>query len=252
MESGWGGSQAASSAVQGVGHRSRRRCLLVVCQAVAVTTSADGSDVSNPRRSAVCVYCGSSSGRSPRYASIAADLGHTLATRGVDLVYGGGRIGLMGIVADAVLDGGGRARGVIPRHLVDMETAHSELTSLEIVDSMHERKSKMADLSDGFVVLPGGLGTFDELFEILTWNQLGLIAKPVVFLDVDNDGKKFFDPLFAAFTHMMEEGFVNGSTWSILQRTTSVEAAVSLAIGTAPVIEAKLRVLDVTSKRSLR
>ncbi len=212
----------------------------------------DESVIPGLGQSAVCVYCGSSSGRHPLYAAIAADLGRTLAEQGVDLVYGGGRVGLMGIVADAALDAGGRVRGVIPRHLVDMETAHGDLTSLDIVDSMHERKSKMADLAGGFIVLPGGLGTFDELFEILTWNQLGLISKPVVFLDVDIDGSKFFDPLFETFSQMMSEGFVNGSTWTILQRTTSVERAVGLAISDAPAVESKLRTLDVTSKRSLR
>lgn len=200
----------------------------------------------------LCVYCGSSSGRRPQYKRLADHLGRSMAERGIGLVYGGGRIGLMGVVADAVLDAGGRVRGYIPEHLVKMETAHSDLTSLEVVGSMHERKAKMADASNGFIVLPGGLGTFDELFEILTWNQLGLIAKPVVFLDVRIDGDRFFDPLFHAFEHMMEEGFVNGSTSSILQRTDSVDDALDRVTSAAPVIDGKLRTLDVTSKRSLR
>lgn len=211
-----------------------------------------GSGASPVGKFAVCVYCGSSSGRSSHYAALAADLGRTLAERDVALVYGGSRIGLMGIVADAVLDGGGRVHGVIPRHLVEMETAHTDLTTLDVVDSMHERKSKMAELASGFVVLPGGLGTFDELFEILTWNQLGLIAKPVALLDVDIAGKTFFGPLLDAFAHMMNEGFVSESTWSILHRTSSVIDAVDRATGDAPTIEAKLGSLDVTSKRSLR
>jgi uncharacterized protein (TIGR00730 family) len=171
---------------------------------------------------------------------------------GIGLVYGGGRIGLMGVVADAVLDAGGRAHGIIPQNLVDLETAHTGLTSLDVVRSMHERKSKMADASHGFIVLPGGLGTFDELFEILTWNQLGLISKPVVFLDVLIDGRRFFDPLFETFTQMMNEGFVNGSTWTILQRTDSVDEALERVTSTAPTVDGKLRTLDVTSKRSLR
>lgn len=167
-------------------------------------------------------------------------------------MYGGGRIGLMGIVADAVLDAGGRVHGVIPGHLVDLETAHNDLTSLDVVGSMHERKSKMADLSSGFVVLPGGLGTLDELFEILTWNQLGLVSKPVVFLDTLIEGSRFFDPVFAAFEHMVGEGFVDKSTWRILQRADSAVDAVQRALSTAPTVDGKLRTLDVTSKRSLR
>lgn len=167
-------------------------------------------------------------------------------------MYGGGRIGLMGIVADAVLNAGGRVHGVIPGHLVDMETAHSGLTSIDVVGSMHERKSKMADLSSGFVVLPGGFGTFDEFFEILTWNQLGLISKPVVFLDARVDDSRFFDPLFAAFDHMMNEGFVTDSTRRMLQRSDSAGDAVERALSEAPTVDGKLRTLDVTSKRSLR
>lgn len=200
----------------------------------------------------ICVYCGSSSGRRLEYGRLAEDLGRSIAERGVGLVYGGGRIGLMGIVADAVLDAGGRVHGVIPGHLVDLETAHSGLTSLDVVGSMHERKSKMADLSNGFIVLPGGFGTFDELFEILTWNQLGLISKPVVFLDSGVEGSRFFDPLFAAFGHMMDEGFVDGATRQILQRSDSADDAVQRALTAAPTVDGKLRILDVTSKRSLR
>ena len=200
----------------------------------------------------VCVYCGSSSGRRPRYASIAHELGTSMARRGMGLVYGGGRVGLMGIVADAVLDAGGRARGVIPEHLVQWETAHSDLTSLDVVESMHERKAKMADLSAGFIVLPGGFGTFDELFEILTWNQLGLIAKPTVFLDVRDGGFAFFDPLFDLVTRMQAEGFVDYSATTILQRANSVDEALDRVASSAPPVEGKLRTLDVTSKRSLR
>jgi uncharacterized protein (TIGR00730 family) len=117
---------------------------------------------------------------------------------------------------------------------------------------MHERKAKMADASIGFVVLPGGLGTFDELFEILTWNQLGLIVKPVVFLDVLIDGSRYFDSLFDTFRNMIDEGFASSSTWGILQRAVSVDEALDRATAPAPTIDGKLRTLDITSKRSLR
>lgn len=214
--------------------------------------NGDGTAATAAQGVDVCVYCGSSSGRRPRYASIAHELGTSMASRGVGLVYGGGRVGLMGIVADAVLDAGGRARGVIPEHLVQWETAHSDLTSLDIVGSMHERKAKMADMSAGFIVLPGGFGTFDELFEILTWNQLGLIAKPTVVLDVRDDGFAFFDPLFDLVARMQAEGFVDGSATAILQRANSVDEALDRVMSSAPSVEGKLRTLDVTSKRSLR
>jgi len=195
----------------------------------------------------VCVYCGSSSGGEPVFADRARTLGLRLAQRDVGLVYGGGRVGLMGAVADAVLDGGGRVLGVIPQHLVDMETAHRGLTSLDIVDSMHTRKARMEQLSVGFVVMPGGLGTFDEVFEILTWNQIGLITKPVVFLDVDG----YFAPLFHAFEHMIEAGFVSPNCRRLMRSVDDVDRAIDIATGPAPSIPAKLRDLDATSKRSL-
>lgn len=217
------------------------------CQAVTVSDLA----VPGIPRPNLCVYCGSRSGRRTHYGEVAASLGSAMAGRGVGLVYGGGRIGLMGIVADAVLDAGGRVHGIIPDHLVRMETAHSELTSLDVVGSMHERKAKMESLSDGFIVLPGGLGTFDELFEILTWNQLGLVAKPVVFLDVEVDGMRFFDPLIEAIEHMMSEGFIDESTRDLVQRADGVDAALDRALSPAPAIHGKLETLDVTSKRSL-
>lgn len=195
----------------------------------------------------ICVYCGSSSGREPVFAERARSLGAQLAHRDIGLVYGGGRVGLMGIVADAVLDGGGRVYGVIPQHLVDMETAHRGLTELDVVDSMHSRKARMEHMSVGFVVLPGGLGTFDEVFEILTWNQIGVINKPVVFLDIDG----YFAPLFQAFDHMIDSGFVSPDCRQLLKRVSDVGEAIDVAVGPAPVIPAKLRDLDVTSKRSL-
>ena len=158
----------------------------------------------------------------------------------------------MGLVADAVLDAGGPVHGVIPEHLVRMETAHPGLTSLDVVGSMHERKARMEDLSDGFIVLPGGLGTFDEAFEILTWNQLGLIAKPIVFVDIRIGTDTFFGPLFHAVDHMVAEGFIQKSASALLQRSESVEVALDLAASAAPVVEAKLGTLDITAKRGLR
>lgn len=193
----------------------------------------------------VCVYCGSSSGSDEVYAAEARALGAEMAARDIGLVYGGGRVGLMGLVADSVLDGGGRAIGIIPEHLVQAETAHGGLTMIEVVSSMHERKARMEQLSDGFIVLPGGFGTFDEAFEILTWNQLGLIAKPLVFLD----GTGYYSPLFEAFDHMVSAGFVKESFRPLMRRAHSVTEAVDIATAPAPNVEGKLRDLDVTSKR---
>ena len=131
----------------------------------------------------ICVYCGSNAGSKPIYANRAAALGDRIAKEGLRLVYGGGNVGLMGIVADAVLSAGGEVTGVIPQQLVDWEVAHRGVTSLEVVGSMHERKSRMFELSDAFVALPGGFGTMEEIFEMLTWRQLGIGNKPCAFLD---------------------------------------------------------------------
>jgi uncharacterized protein (TIGR00730 family) len=152
----------------------------------------------------VCVFTGSSSGIRAEYAAAARDLGQLLAHRGIDLVYGGACVGLMGVVADAALEAGGRAIGVIPSVLVAKEVAHDGLTELHVVSSMHERKAKMADLSDAFIGLPGGLGTWEELFEVLTWGQLGLHRKPCGLLNTLH----YFDPLLAFVRHSVDEGFV--------------------------------------------
>ncbi|MCA1715150.1 MAG: TIGR00730 family Rossman fold protein [Gammaproteobacteria bacterium] len=154
---------------------------------------------------AVCVYCGSNAGSRPAYAQRAAALGTRLAREKLALVYGGGNVGLMGIAADAALAAGGEVVGVIPQQLVGLEVAHRGLTRLEIVASMHERKARMFDLSDAFVALPGGFGTLDEMFEMLTWRQLGLGDKPCAFLDVDD----FFDPLIAMMDRMVAERFLH-------------------------------------------
>ena len=152
----------------------------------------------------VCVFCGSSAGARPEYAEAARRLGAALARRGLGLVYGGGHVGLMGVLADAALAAGGAVVGVIPQALVDRELAHGRLTELLVVDTMYQRKALMADKSDAFVALPGGYGTLDETFEVLTWAQLGLHAKPVGLLNVAG----FFDPLLAWARHAVSEGFV--------------------------------------------
>ena len=152
----------------------------------------------------VCVFCGASIGRRPEYAGAARAFGATCARRGLGVVYGGGRVGLMGTVADAALAAGGEVVGVIPQELVDRELAHGGLAELRVVDSLHERKALMAELSDAFVALPGGFGTLDELAEQLTWSQLGLHAKPVGLLDVAG----FWRPLVALARHMADEGYV--------------------------------------------
>ncbi|AHH97666.1 TIGR00730 family Rossman fold protein [Kutzneria albida] len=154
--------------------------------------------------SRVAVFVGSSTGNSPTYAQAAEDLGTLLATEGLGLVYGGARVGLMGVVADAALAAGGEVHGVIPQSLVDLEVGHSGLTRLEVVGSMHERKAAMAEAADAFVALPGGAGTLEELFEVWTWQQLGLHGKPVALLDVAG----FWQPLVKAVDHMVDTGFI--------------------------------------------
>ena len=152
-----------------------------------------------------CVYCGSKAGASPVYARRAAELGSRLAREGITLVFGGGNVGLMGICADAALATGGEVIGVIPEQLVGWEVAHADLTRLEVVSSMHERKARMFDLSEGFIALPGGFGTLDEMFEMLTWRQLGLGDKPCAFLDVAG----FYAPLVAMMDGMVDAGFLH-------------------------------------------
>lgn len=150
------------------------------------------------------VFCGSSLGQSPRYAEAAREFGRAMLKRGVGLVYGGASVGLMGVIADTVLEGGGEVVGVIPRVLIAREIAHRDLTELRTVDTMHERKALMGELGDGFVALPGGAGTLDELFEAWTWAQLGLHDKPCGLLDVDG----YYGPLLAAIEHSAREGFI--------------------------------------------
>ena len=168
----------------------------------------------------ICVYCGSNAGSDPAYAAQAKALGMRLAAEKLTLVYGGGNVGLMGIVADAVLDNGGEVVGVIPQQLVDWEVAHKGVTRLEIVDSMHERKARMFDLSDGFVALPGGFGTLDEMFEMLTWRQLGLGDKPCAFLDVNG----FWQPLMAMLDTMVRERFLHADQRNDLWHGDDIDA----------------------------
>lgn len=152
----------------------------------------------------LCVYCGSAFGNDPRYRQAAEHLGATLAREGISLVYGGGKVGLMGAVADGALAAGGKVIGVIPRLLVDKELAHPGLTELVQVADMHERKASMADLADGFIALPGGFGTWEELFEVITWSQLGLHAKPMGLLDVAD----YYQPLLGFIHNSVAAGFV--------------------------------------------
>lgn len=150
------------------------------------------------------MFCGSNRGSDPRFADGARAMGELLVERGIGLVYGGGRVGLMGIIADTVLAGGGHVTGVIPQHLWDKEVGHNDLSELLIVGSMHERKLAMADRADGFIAMPGGVGTFEELFEVWTWTQLGIHEKPVGLLDVAG----FYGPLLSFLDGATEAGFL--------------------------------------------
>ncbi len=186
----------------------------------------------------LCVFCGSNAGAAPAFAEAAARLGSALASREIGLVYGGGNVGLMGILADSVIEHGGEVIGVIPEFLERAEVAHRGLTELHVVASMHERKALMATLADGFIALPGGFGTVDELAEALTWTQLGLQAKPVVLLDVD----AFWEPLVRFFDAAVDHGFVRPAHRMLLPRTVTVDDAIALA--TSPVPDTPHKWLD--------
>ncbi|MGE0043109.1 MAG: TIGR00730 family Rossman fold protein [Vicinamibacterales bacterium] len=165
----------------------------------------------------ICVFCGSAEGRDPAFAAAARALGGELAGRGIGLVYGGGNVGLMGVVADAALAAGGRVTGVIPRPLVAREIAHTGLTDLRVVDSMHERKALMADLSDAFIALPGGYGTLEEIAEAITWTQLGVHLKPCGLLNVAG----FYDGLLAFLAHASDQQFIKPANLDIVITDTS-------------------------------
>ncbi len=152
----------------------------------------------------ICVFCGSSPGVTDVYRQAAADFGRLLADNKIGLVYGGGAVGLMGAVANAAVDAGGAVTGIIPKKLADAEIANEKVTDLHVVSSMHDRKAMMADMSDAFVALPGGIGTFEELFEAWTWSQLGYHQKPCAILNVDG----FFDQLIGFLDHVVDQGFL--------------------------------------------
>lgn len=168
----------------------------------------------------VCVFCGSNPGNDPAYAEGARAMGSEIARRGMVLVYGGGAVGLMGVVANAALEAGGEVHGVIPQALRDKEVGHHGLTRLEVVDTMHTRKARMAELSDGFIAMPGGIGTFEELFEIWTWGQLGIHTKPLGMLDVAG----FYEPLAGFLDATVSAGFLKPGHRSIAMTETDPAA----------------------------
>ncbi len=178
---------------------------------------ASGERPESNRR--LCVFCGSKHGTSPVYAAAARQVGEILVRRGVGLVYGGGHVGLMGVVADTVLKGGGEVIGVIPRSMVDDELAHGGLTELHVVSTMHERKALMAEKASAFLALPGGLGTAEEFFEIVTWRQLKLHKKPVGLLNVNG----YFDPLLAWIERAFTDGFVSPKHRGVVQVLADAE-----------------------------
>jgi hypothetical protein len=172
----------------------------------------------------VAVFCGSRPGADPAHAAAAEALGRALAQAGLTLVYGGGGIGLMGKVAEAAITAGGRVHGVIPEFLTRMERAYPDVTELEVTDGMHSRKTRMYELSDAFIALSGGLGTMDELMEVLTWRQLGLHDKPIILLDIGG----WAQPLFALFEHLVRQGFVGEDGRQLFTLAPDVPAAMAL------------------------
>ena len=179
----------------------------------------------------ICVFCGSSSGARPEYAEAAGQLGHLMASSSICLVYGGGRVGLMGILADSVLASGGKAVGVIPRALVDLEVAHTRLTQIHVVGSMHERKALMADLADAFIMMPGGFGTWDEFCEIVTWSQLGIHQKPMGILNVLG----YYDAFISMTARAVDDGFVRASHNNMVVIESDPESLLSrLAVVSIP------------------
>jgi uncharacterized protein (TIGR00730 family) len=184
----------------------------------------------------IAVYCGASMGSDPAFADVARALGEELARRGLGLVFGGGHRGLMGVVADAVLAGGGEVYGVIPQSLVDLEVAHIGLTELHTVITMHERKAKMTELCDAFIALPGGIGTFDELFEAWTWNALGYHAKPFCLLQVNG----FWDGMLAFLDHTTASGFMSAERREQLLVAETISEAIEKLDSAAGASERKM------------
>jgi uncharacterized protein (TIGR00730 family) len=171
----------------------------------------------------VCVYCGSSLGESQIYTAQAQILGRRLAENGIRLIYGGGRIGLMGVIADAAMKAGGEVVGIIPNHLHDWEVGHTGLTELHVVDSMHTRKRMMVDMSDAFIAMPGGVGTLDEFFEVVTWRQLKLHDKPIIVLNTED----YWHPLLALVEAVIERGFARRTTANLFTVVDDAEAVVA-------------------------
>lgn len=183
----------------------------------------------------LCVFCGASPGANPVYRDAAINLGRTLAEQGIQLIYGGGAVGLMGIVADAALEAGGEVIGIIPQSLKSAEIGHNGLTRLEVVDGMHARKARMAELSDGFIALPGGLGTLEELFEVWTWGQLGYHSKPLGLLEVNG----FYAKLNDFLDHLVQERFVRAPHREMLQIDESPSALIAAMANWQPAVAPK-------------
>ncbi len=181
----------------------------------------------------LCVYCGSSADVADAYKDAAVQVGRMAGERGIEIVYGGGRVGLMGLVADAALAADGRVTGIIPRHIVEMEVAHETLSEMIVVDTMHQRKRMMVDRSDAFVILPGGLGTLDEAFEILTWKQLRLHDKPIVIANIDG----YWEPLLALVRHGVDEGFIRPRHAGLFSEVKTIDALF-------PALEAAIQAID--------
>ena len=194
----------------------------------------------------VAVYCGSNLGAQPVYTERAASLGNLLAREKISVVYGGGNVGLMGVLADATLSAGGEVIGVIPEQLVNWEVAHRGVTRLEVVANMHERKKRMFDLADGFIALPGGFGTLDEMFEMLTWRQLGIGDKPCAFLDAND----FYAPLLRMMDTMVAERFVHPEQREDLWHGDDIEAMLAWMRGYTPAEASKW--MDAKRRASLR
>lgn len=183
----------------------------------------------------ICIFCGASTGANPIYREAAIAMGQTLAANGIRLIYGGGAVGLMGVVADAAMTAGGEVIGIIPRSLKESEIGHTGLTRLEVVDGMHARKARMAELSDAFIALPGGLGTLEELFEVWTWGQLGYHSKPLGLLDTN----QFYSKLSHFLDHLVEEGFVKVKYRAMLQRSDSPRDLLQLLNAWQPSIHSR-------------
>jgi uncharacterized protein (TIGR00730 family) len=173
--------------------------------------------------SSICVYCASSADVAQSYKDAAVELGRAAAERGIEIVYGGGRVGLMGLLADAALAADGRVTGIIPSHIADMEVAHQTLTELIVVKTMHERKKMMFDRSEAFVILPGGAGTLDEMLEMLTWKQLGLHSKPIILANIDG----YWDRLLAVLRHAVDEGFIRPQHAGLLREVADIPAVLT-------------------------